>query len=109
MVKAPRAWNQTFQFVTAGDDDEHFVNQIMGEHAMGLIQVAPFSPRITVSTNADAQNIAPPGAARLLAGRTQHESRAACAQGAGASDGSIHTAETSGRANLEMTAKHGIE
>ena len=44
VVKAPRASNQAFQFVTVGDDHEHFVDEVMGEYAMGLIQCAPFSP-----------------------------------------------------------------
>ena len=34
VLKTRRAWNQALQFVTVGDDDEHLVNQIMGEHAM---------------------------------------------------------------------------
>ena len=38
------AGKETFEFVTVGDDDEHFVDQIVGEHAMGLIQSGPPSP-----------------------------------------------------------------
>ncbi len=44
VLRAPRGRNETFELVTVGDDDEHFVNQIMGEHAMGLIQSGPPSP-----------------------------------------------------------------
>ena len=44
VVKAPRARNETFQLVTVRDNDEHFVYQIMGEHAVGLIQCGPFLP-----------------------------------------------------------------
>ena len=38
------AGKDTFEFVTVGDDDEHLVDQIVGEHAMGLIQSGPPSP-----------------------------------------------------------------
>jgi hypothetical protein len=44
VLKAPRAWNQAFQFVAVGDDDKYFIDQIMGEHAMGLIQSGPLLP-----------------------------------------------------------------
>lgn len=44
VLKAPQTWNQTFQFVAVGDDDEHFIDQIMGELAMGLVQSGPLLP-----------------------------------------------------------------
>ena len=44
VLNAPRAWNEPFQFVAMGDNDEHFVYQIVREHAMGLIQMWPPSP-----------------------------------------------------------------
>jgi len=44
MVEAPRAWNQAFELVAVGNDDEHFIDQIMGEHAMGLVQSGPLLP-----------------------------------------------------------------
>jgi hypothetical protein len=50
VLRAPPAWNETFEFVTVGDNDEHLVNQIMGEHAMGLIQMSPLLPRIFPSS-----------------------------------------------------------
>ena len=60
MVKAPRAWNQAFELVAVGDDDEHFIDQIMGEHAMGLIQSGAASPLDECLYRlADAETIAP--------------------------------------------------
>ena len=60
MLRAPRGRNETFELVTVGDDDEHFVNQIMGEHAMGLIQSGAASPLDECLYRlADAETIAP--------------------------------------------------
>lgn len=44
VVKAPRARNQTLQLVTVRENDEHFVDEVMRQYAMGLIQSGPFLP-----------------------------------------------------------------
>lgn len=48
VLKAPRARDEAFQFVTVGYDDEHLIDEVMGQYAMGLIQSGPFSPRFAL-------------------------------------------------------------